>query len=182
MAKETRDNRGKTVLIGALVAGGALLAARALAKEEPPKEEPPGEEPACSVALQIIDLTTGQPVPVNSPALVLEGSSYLVRVTITNTSTRLGVPVAANLTLILVGEIALTSLPFPAPTTYAFAAGQTRTFDLTFGVPAGTGGKVGSITATVVAPNGQAICMDDELLTVEAVAVVYSCTLTLSVS
>lgn len=99
---------------------------------------------------------------IRSPATVIEGESYTVRLTVTNQSTKAGLPVEVLLGVgILAGTEFITLIPSQVSSEY-FAPGETRNFDYTMVVPAGSGGQVGDIVAWVEDPTSRAIAQATE--------------------
>jgi len=111
---------------------------------------------------------------INSPAEVVEGESYLVRLTVTNQSTKAGIPVDVNLEIVISAATAWTTLIPVTSSMEAFAAGQTRTFDYTMNVPLGSGGESGQIIGLVRDPTGIEITRATESISIEAVEVEYT--------
>jgi hypothetical protein len=83
---------------------------------------------------------------------LLPGQTYTVALTITNTSTRNGSPVEANLGIGIFAQ-ALIMLIEKQVTSAYFSAGQTRTFSYPMTVLPGASGP-GAITAWVESPGG----------------------------
>ena len=77
----TKDGKKTGIMVGA----AALIAGIIYAMSKKPKE---GE--GAGVAIEILD-ANGNPVPKKSPASLVEGTDYTIRVTVTNGSTRGGV-------------------------------------------------------------------------------------------
>lgn len=166
---EKKDNKGLLALLGLLGLGGVVAWAMG------------GEKPSgygASISMQILDAATGEPVPKNSPALVVEGGSYIARFTVTNLSTRLGGPVDADLTIELVGAAGPGPIAFPVPFLVLFAAGQSVSWDITFTVPDGTGGTPGAVAITVYSPTNVRLASASEPLTIESAAIIYGATIT----
>ena len=87
------------------------------------------------------------------PAELTEGSTYLIKATTTNMSTKAGVPVAATLTVNIAAEVN-SQIIMEDSKVYGFAAEETHTFEFSMAVPMGTGGKAGAVVAEVLDPNG----------------------------
>ena len=170
MAKK-KDRKGLLVLLGL---GGGLVAWAV------------GKKPSgygANISLQILDAATGEPVPHDSPATVVDGGSYIARATVTNRSTRLGTPVAATLTIKFYGFAGgFPDLIWPVPEqkvqTFNFAAGQSGEINCSFKVPAGTAGQVGEIGAWVESPNAVELARGREPLTI--ITTVYAASLALT--
>ena len=165
---EKEDKKGLLGLLALLGLGGLALALS-------------GKKPSgygASISLQILDAATGEPVPRNSPAVVVEGGNYIARFTITNQSTRLGAPIGADLGTTIAGVAGTTSIPFPAMWITSFGPGQGVTWDITFTIPDGTGGQTGSIVVDVWPPTGPALASAQEPLTVQSAAITYQATIT----
>lgn len=167
MAEKKGDNKGFLALL-LLGLGGVV----ALATGKKPSGYGAG------VSLQILDAVSGEPVPNNSPALVLEGSSYIARFTITNRSTRLGAMVDANLGTTIAGVAGSTVIPFPAMWVTNFGPGQAVFWDITFTIPDNTGGQTGSVVVEVWPPTGPALASAQEPLTIGDISITYGATIT----
>lgn len=87
-------------------------------------------------------------------AELTEGSTYLVKATTTNMSTKAGVPVAATLT-VNIAAVVNSQIIMEDSEVYGFAADETHTFEFSMAVPMGTGGKAGAVVAEVLDPNGK---------------------------
>ena len=160
-------DKGVLAVLAVLTAGA--LAVPLLLRKKP--EEAP-------VQIEILD-AQGNPLPRNSPFILSEGASYTTRVTITNTSTRAGTPWPADLSIGINAATPLTQL-IPAQLTPAsFAAGETKSFNFPLNIPWESGGQVGEITAWVKDPGGIVIGSAVAPITIEAVAVDYSATITI---
>lgn len=147
------------------------------------KKVPPPGENAASCTIQILDAATGSPVPKNSPALVVEGSSYIARIIVANRSTKTGSPVGATLTVDVKGYAGSITIPFAAPVTEAYLAQETKTKDWTFTMPAGTAGIAGSIVVAVKDPTGAVVSGGTctEPLTISSAAIEYAASCSISV-
>ncbi len=168
------ERKTKGVLVGAgflTLLGLGWRASRA--KAAPPEEE----QVAPMVSLEILDME-GNPIPHNSPATVTEASSYRLRVTVKNTSTRLGVQVGATLGIQPWGAIVSTAMVFtPNWFPQAFSAGQTLVFESTFTIPDGSAGKTGIVGADVFDPSNKLLAQATDALTVQSAAIVYGATI-----
>jgi len=107
------------------------------------KEEAP---PGAAIGIEIFNLA-GLPVESSSPLELTEGESYTLAATITNTSTKAGVPWPVTFVIGLMARIG-----FPPNILYVvpiedieseFAAGETRVFARDFSIPLGWGGASG---------------------------------------
>lgn len=115
---------------------------------------------------------------ISSPATVVEGESYSVRLTVTNQSTKAGVPTEAMLRIAIEAIVSLdtwvteTLIPTQEREEH-FSPGQTRTFNYTMNIPLGLAGYSGSIGASVMDPTGL-IILDSasEPLIIEAVPII----------
>ncbi len=168
------QRKTKGVLVGAgflTLLGLGLRASRA--KAAPPE----GEQPAAMVGLEILDMA-GNPVPPGSLGTVVEGSSYTLRMTVTNTSTKLGAGVGATLGIQPFGAIVSTPLVFsPNWFPQAFTAGQSIVFNSTFTVPAGSAGLTNIIGADVFDPSNKLLAEKTDTLTVQSAAIIYGATI-----
>lgn len=104
-------------------------------------------------------------------AEITEGVPYLVRLTVTNQSTKAGIPVEATLG-VGVSSVADSTILIPEQVAGEyFAAGETRTFDYDMVAPPGSGGQSGVITAWVKDPAGRVIAQATEDVIILAVIV-----------
>lgn len=166
---EKDDKKGLFLLLGLFGLGGGLAWAMSRGK-------PSGY--GAAVSLQILDAATGEPVPRHSPALVVEGGSYIARFTVTNQSTRLGAPIAADLGLTIAGVAGAVVIPFVGMWIAGFGPGQALSWDITFTIPDNTGGQTGSIVVQVWPPTGPALASAEEPLTIESAAIIYGAAIT----
>lgn len=105
---------------------------------------------------------------INSPATVDEGETYTVRLTITNQSTKAGAPVGVTMGVgINAGTEFTVLIPIQISSEY-FSPSETRTFNYTMPVPAGSGGEAGLITAWVEKPDGSVIVSASEDVIIKA--------------
>lgn len=165
---------------GLAVLGGTIALIYAFTRKV--KAVPP-EEPAGTIEIEVIGAQH------SSPATVVEGETYTVRLTVTNLSTTAGQPCEATLRISIGATVFwdtfASEVLIPAQErTENFAAGQTRTFNYTMHVSPGLGGYSGSIGASVMDPTGL-IVLDQatEPLVVEAevVEIIYGATVTIGV-
>lgn len=173
---------------GLLVAGAEAAAVTGMiffarqAGAGPPEPPPDGTQLGATISIQIIDPRTGEPVPRNSPALVIEGTSYLARITVTNASTRLGAPTDADLQILMAGLAGNTGISFPLPWVWNAPPGGVQPWDITFDVPDNTGPGAGEIRVQVVDPGGVELDLAIEPLTIEEAAIVYAADVILQVA
>lgn len=99
---------------------------------------------------------------IHSPAEVVEGKSYLVRLTVTNQSTKAGLPVEAVLGVGISATTPWEILISAQESDEYFGPNETRSFDYSMTIPVGTGGQVGLLTAWVDDPTGIAIASATE--------------------
>ncbi|KKM96137.1 hypothetical protein LCGC14_1181150 [marine sediment metagenome] len=181
----------ENVVVGAVLVGGAALAGGAMlllsrAKAAPPEEQPP-EEVGADIAIRIIDPRTGEPLSRNSPAILAEGTEYALEMTVTNTSTRMGSPVAASLTIDITGKAGPLRITFPPAWAEPFGPGVTVAWSfpvgtaISFFVPSGTGGSTGEIVVVVRAPNGLMLASDIEPLSIQSAEISYGANVTIGV-
>lgn len=107
-----------------------------------------------------------QALKFNSPATVIEGQSYLVRVAVVNQSFRAGVPVGATLEVLIMASVdGVDLIPYDTRTA-VFGAGETKTFESALNIPSGYGGMTGIIVANVFDPNGNLLDSGSEELVI----------------
>lgn len=86
-------------------------------------------------------------------AELTEGSTYVIKATTTNMSTKAGVPVAATLTVNIAAVVDSQTI-LQGSEVYGFAAEETHAFEFPMAVPMGTGDKAGAVMAEVLDPSG----------------------------
>ena len=164
------DGKKAAAAVGAGLLTAFLVARAARAAPGPA----PGGVAAAISRIDIVDAVTGNPVPRNSPATLVEGSSYTASFTVTNQSTRLGVPVGADLLILIEGMVAAVSLPFPPAWLTSFAADQSLSSNIDFTVPDGTGGQTGVVNVRVFTPDGAILLAQaQEPVTILSAAIDY---------
>lgn len=104
---------------------------------------------------------------------LIAGNSYILSTTVTNQSTRAGVPSAADLTLVWGGNVVNSSQ------SASFAAGETKSFDIPFTVPNGMAGSTASFTVAVKSPSGITVASDTIQAFVQSGAVNYAASVVL---
>lgn len=159
----------KVAIIGGLAAviGGIFLATRAKAAPPPPE--------GAEIIIEVLD-AEGNPLPHNSPVELEEGESYTVRLTITNLSTKAGVPWDATLDVVIQAATAYTALIPVSSSSEYFAAGQTKAFNYPMNIPLGTGGETGQITALVKDPMGVELARAAESIDIITIEIIYGAT------
>lgn len=159
----TDGKKGAVVIVGlGAVIAGVMLATRA--KAAPPEEG--------GVTIIIYD-EWGNPVPTNSPAILIEGAIYTMVVTITNMSFKAGEPWEATLTIDVTAIVDGSNLMTPSARNEYFSAGQVRSFSYSLNVPLGYGLLSGNAQALVKDPAGVTLDSATELLTIEEVLIDY---------
>lgn len=96
-----------------------------------------------------------------------EGKSYTVRVTCTNASRKAGVPAPATLTVRVISSL---TLAIGDPQQYAFAPGETRSFDFALTAPAGQAGQEGWLIAEITSPVGITLAQAQESIAISTPA------------
>jgi len=140
---------------------------------------PPGAQ--ASIGIEILD-AQGNPVPHNSPATLVEGESYIARLTVTNRSTKAGQPWEATFEIVAHASTAYeTLIPVTATQEY-FGPGETRAFDYPFTVPLGTGGQSGQISGVVNDLTGVRLARAIEDFTITTVEIIYAAEIIVGVS
>ena len=140
------------------------------------KEEAP---PGATIGIEIFN-SQGLPVEGHSPKILTEGESYTVRVTVTNTSTKAGIPWEADLDVGVMATTTYHTLISATRDTYHFAAGQALALDYPMAVPLGSGEETGSVWARVFDPAGAVLAEADEPITIETVEVIYGATVVIA--
>ncbi len=165
------EDRKKAAIALGLVGGiGTLLYLTTRVKAVPPPEVT-----AATVQIEVIGAES------HSPVTLKEGESYTVRVTVTNQSTRAGVPVEATLGVGItsVTELGYVLIPGQESSEH-FAPNETKTFDYTMDVPSDIG-QSGSIVAWVTDPAGADIVSATERFTITMPEIVYGATIAIGV-
>ncbi len=156
------------VIVGGLGLGlAATVGIAAIAMAKPPEEPEEG-----GVTIVIYD-EWGNPVPTGSPAILEEGASYTMVVTVTNMSTKAGTPWEATLTIDVSAIVEGSAIMTPSVKAEYFSAGQTRSFSYPLSVPLGYGGFSGSAQALVKDPTGVTLDSATEPLTIEEIPIDY---------
>lgn len=157
------------LIIGGILGAGALAGVIYLLKTRPKPILPP-EAYQATVRLEIVGARTA------SPELVLEeGKSYTLKVSVTNNSTKGGVPWEATLETTLYASLDTTYLISPTSTgKVRYSAGEKKTFTYPFTVPVGTAGRSGAAVAGVYDPDGKHIATGYVMYSVKAVPVTYA--------
>lgn len=104
---------------------------------------------------------------INSPANVIPGQTYEVRLTIKNQSKKAGTLVPATLTVGIAASTQLVTLIPAQKAPYSFEAGESRTLSYVMNVPSNASGS-GSITALVEDPLGNALASASENVVIVA--------------
>lgn len=153
----------------------AALVALALATRVKAAPPPPGEG-AASIVIQVYD-SQGKLVPPSSPVALDEGSTYTVKLTVKNNSTKGGIPWEATLGIGISAATPLITLISPREDMKSFGAGETKSFNYTLNIPMGAGNQSGSITAWVEDPYGIVIANAQEPLAIRELSIVYGATI-----
>jgi hypothetical protein len=158
----------KAAVAGGLALGaGLFIFALTQTKKTAPLPPVPNdgtEDFGAKATIKIIDNTTGQIVEHNSPYNVEEGRTYTVFVTVTNQSTKAGTPWAAQIGVQL-SAAGGSSIFIPATTkNLGFAANQTVELSYSMSVPVNS--PNGSITLSLLDPNGVAFATGSEQILV----------------
>jgi len=172
----------KTGIVAAgAVAGITIVLLAARAKAKPPT--PPGEEAALKI--EVFD-SEGQPVPHNSPFILTEGQSYTVVISVTNKTTRGGIPWEA--TLGGYAELAIMRADWPMPIVLFsgsldafYIANETKQFNFPFNIPVGYGESGGEIIAAVTDPTGIVLASASEPTTIASEETVYAAEIVIGV-
>lgn len=112
---------------------------------------------------------------INSPAEVIEGKVYVITLTVTNQSTKAGMPVEAVLGIGISAATEFTTLISPQLSSEYFSANETRVFEYAMSVPIGAGGQGGVITSWVEDPTGLAIASATEDLVIAELVIPSDC-------
>lgn len=110
-----------------------------------------------------------------------EGASYTVRLTIKNTSTRGGAPVAASLGVgISANTVGGAVLIASRVDSKSFAASEVKSLDYALSIPFGLGGQSGEIQAWAEAPDGTDLAAAKAALNITVQPIVYGATIVFS--
>ena len=173
----TKDGKKTGIVMGA----AALIAGVIFAMSKKPKE---GE--GAGVAIEILD-ANGNPVPKKSPASLVEGTNYTIRVTVTNGSTRGGVAQATDLTLsvnvTLGGVTFINGLTADGLLSHYFGANDSYAFTWPLMVPVGyfNTDTTGMVDARVISPGGIVLVTAQEPLALQIQDIIYGATITIGV-
>lgn len=164
----------KKLAIGLGIAGAAAALIYAATRKPPPV---PPEEGAATIRIEVLG-PGGVPVESRSPVTLDEGTSYTVRVTVTNQTTRGGVPWGAALTVRV-----MTSVNFilPEDRVETFSPNETRAFDYPLDIPMGFGGLYMSIDAYVIDSEGFMLATASEPVNIREVVTIYGATISIGV-
>ena len=165
LEEERRISPGVIIIGGLGLALVGVLGLASLARAAPPEKE--------GVTIVIYD-EWGNPVPTGSPAILQEGASYTMVVTVTNMSTKAGTPWEATLTIDVSAVVDGSAIMTPSVSAEYFTAGQTRAFSYALSVPLGYGGFSGSALALVKDPTGVTLDSATEPLTIEEIPIDYA--------
>lgn len=163
--------------VAAVVGGVGLAGLTAYALTRKVEAAPPE---VGGVTIVIYD-KYGNPVPSGSPAILTEGESYSMVVTVTNMSTKAGTPWEATLTIDVSAGVDGVDIMTPSGTAEYFDAGQTRSFSYPLDVLLGYGGLSGNASALVKDPAGVTLDSATEPLTIEEVPIIYGAGITIGV-
>lgn len=150
------ETKGKEAVIGLILGTAAVVAVGAIALAAGKDEDGNGG----AVEITVYD-KYGIPVPHNSPMELIEGDPYTIAATVTNRSTKKGIPWSANLKTILMvngavpeGLVYLVNIE----DVYEYAPDETRVItSQTFTVPLGFGGYSGDAAGYLIDPNNVTI-------------------------
>jgi len=167
-----KDGKKAAVGIGLATAlGGIYLATKGKAAAPPP---PPPE--GAGVEIEIRD-SEGNLVPHDSPASLNEGETYTVKITVTNMTTRGGLPWEAALTTNIHAWVtdgfATVTLIVKHDNVDTFAGGQAIPYNYLIFHEIGTGGMNGGIFVTVYDPFGNVLKQVNEDLIIIALPIIY---------
>ena len=160
--------------IGLVVAGLVLLGVK---KAEVPLEPPePTEGEAATIVIEIVGAEK------NSPAVVVEGETYPVRVTVTNTTTKVGTPWEATFNIRMVVNIGNWGVILgPTVSDEYFDAGITRVFEYLMSIPVGTGGLPGSVNFIIRGPAANVLATASEIFDVVEAEIIYGASVVIGV-
>ena len=163
------------------IAAALGLAGVALASRKKPEEGP-------SAKIQIVFYDSeGNVVEHHSPVDLLEGEAYTAVITVTNASTKGGVPCEA--TLHGTTDCWIMAEGWPEPVylvhdTFAggFGPGESMPFYFPFAIPSGSGAAGGVIDVSVTDPDGNVIATASEPVKIISVAIIYGATIDIGIS
>jgi len=167
------NNKQKTALgAGAALVATGIIVAKARAKEPEEPEEPEGT----GIEIEIRD-SNGNIVPHNSPASLNEGEIYSVKITVTNATTRGGIPWEAELTTNVYADVSdgfsTVHLVPSNDNVSVFAGSQAIAYSYTISPEIGVGGMTGGIFVSVHDPLGGVLKQINEQLTIVAEPTIY---------
>ena len=172
----TKDGKKTGIMVGA----AALIAGVIYAMSKKPKEGEGG-----TVVIEILD-ANGNPVPKKSPASLVEGTNYTIRVTVANRSTRGGIAQEADLTLsvhVTLGGMTFINGLSDGLLSHRFAADSSYAFTWPLMVPVGyfNTGTTGLVDARVISPDGTVLATAQEPLTLQILDIIYKATIVIGV-
>ena len=166
------QQKGLAALGAAAVIFGGIILSTNVVKAAPRPNQ-------ATVSIVVYD-SNGNPVPHNSPYSLNEGSTYTVKATITNTSTKGGVATAATMTFSMVGTSSKKTYMPTVTQTYNFPAGGSLVVTGTLTSAIGDAPDTGVIAATLDDPSGNLIASASNAFTIVALPIVYGGTIAFS--
>ena len=155
------DNKAVIALgVGLAAAAGLFIWSQTKAEN--------GEEPILDITILDSD---GNPVLINSPASLVEGAGYTLRITITNTSTREGVPWPVEFIVSVQAGTTLPFLDFLGP--IGFTASEVKVLDMWFTVNDGLAGTTGAAIVEIFDPDMNSLAVVEEELIITSMLIDY---------
>lgn len=171
--------KGIGILAGVAIIGGVIY----LATRKKSTTSPDGTEQSGNLNMALMD-EFGNPISNgigNSfSAGVVEGGNYTIRVSVTNTSTKGSVAVAATLNLLMAVSAGSTMLVNLVNTSMSLAAGETKTKDFSFTIPSGTGNSDLIANAILKDPDGASLADKLQSWSIGSQAIVYGGTVSIN--
>jgi hypothetical protein len=130
-----------------------------------------------AISVATLPVVYGATVDIGLPASMVEGQTYSIPVTVTNSSTKGGTPWPATLSLAAMVTTPAGTLLSTNPASYSYAAAEGHSQNFSVAVPLGAGGAVLSFAVTVNDPNNAIAATLIKTITITTVPVSYSGTI-----
>lgn len=141
------DDNMKGILFLGTIAGGIFLLSKLSAGQG-------GIQGAATVSMSIRKAGGLSGISAEIGDDLIAGDSYVLTTTVTNQSTRAGLPVAADLVMAWGGNVVNSNQ------SASFGVGETKSFNVPFTVPLGLAGSTAQFSVAVKAPSGLTVASD----------------------